>query len=57
VNSLSKALNTLRSKSVGKELVDYLARDAGSVNIVNNDKNNVNIGTRKLLSGMILIII
>jgi hypothetical protein len=48
-NSLTKALNTLRSKDTGRELVDYLAGDAGSVNIVDNSENSSEIGTGKTI--------
>jgi RHS repeat-associated protein len=48
-NSLTKALNTLRSKDAGRELVDYLAGDAGSVNIVDNNSNSADIGTGKTI--------
>jgi RHS repeat-associated protein len=40
--NLTKALNSLRSQDVGKALVDYLAGDARSVNIVDGTKNRAN---------------
>lgn len=47
--SLTDAINKLRSKNTGKELVDYLSGDAGSVNIENNSANSANIGTGKTI--------
>ncbi len=47
--SLTNAINKLRSKDTGREFVDYLAGDAGSVNILDDNENSANIGTGKTI--------
>lgn len=47
--SLTKALNKLSSKDVGRELVNYLAGDAGSVEIRDGASNKANVSTGKTI--------
>lgn len=48
--SVTNAINKLRSKDAGRELVDYLAGNAGSVDIVNSSSNSADIGTGKTIN-------